>query len=151
VTDGDTTDHTIVRGDLKKIAAQFNPVKIGVDRGFDGWQFTEDLFHDDDLPAVGVGQGWRSQDVPMQQLQVLITDRLLNAGDDPVAAWMFGNAIARKVGPNENLHLDKPQGSAKVDGVAASINAMFCALVVPDEEDNGSKHPTYDFNPLVIL
>ncbi|MEM1027524.1 MAG: terminase TerL endonuclease subunit [Planctomycetota bacterium] len=151
VTDGDTTDHTVVRRRINEIAERFKPINIGIDRNFDGWQFCEDLFHDDELPAVGVGQGWRSQDVPMQRIEQLITDRLLNSGGNPVMRWMIANAIAKKVGPNSNYHLDKARAADKVDGVAALINAMFLAEVVPEEEGNGTKHPTYDFNPLVIL
>lgn len=151
VTDGETTDHNIVRQRIKELAEVYSPSSIGIDRNFDGWQFTETLFNDDELPAVGVGQGWRSQDVPMQRLTQLVTDGQLNAGANPVMRWMASNAIAKRVGPNSNLHLDKARAADKVDGIAALINAVYLVEAVPEEEDNGSKHPTYDFNPLVIL
>ncbi|MEM8783076.1 MAG: terminase TerL endonuclease subunit [Planctomycetota bacterium] len=148
VTDGNTTDHKRVRADVKADAERFNILRIGIDRNFEGWQFTDDLFNDDELPAVGVGQGWRSQDVPMQRIGTLVTEARINAGANPVMRWMIGNAIAKKVGPNQNLHLDRARAADKVDGVAALINAMYLAEVV---DGDPSTPPTWDSCPLVVL
>ncbi|MEM9019948.1 MAG: terminase TerL endonuclease subunit [Planctomycetota bacterium] len=134
VTPGDTTDHQLIRRDINAEAQRFNILKLGVDRNFEGWQFTQDLFNDDELPAVGIGQGWRSQDVPMQRIEALVKEARLNGGGNPVMRWMVGNAIAKQVGPNGNYHLDKSAAADKVDGVAALVNAKHLALAVPEED-----------------
>lgn len=134
VTAGNTTDHKLVRRQINELAEGFNIKLIGVDRNFEGWQFTQDLFEDDELPAVGVGQGWKSQDVPMTRIESLILEGRLNGGGNPVARWQLGNAIAKRVGPNGNYHLDKAKAADKVDAVAALINAFYCALVEPEEQ-----------------
>ena len=148
VTDGDTTDHQLVRAGIKEEAERYNIRKIGIDRLFDGWQFTQDLFNDDELPAVGVGQGWKSQDMPMRRTEVLVREGRLNFGGHPIMRWMIGNAIAKRNGTNECLSLDRAKATDKIDGVAAYLNAMFLAEATPDDEGPPTE---YKDCPLVIL
>jgi phage terminase large subunit-like protein len=145
VTDGDTTDHQVVRARINTLAQRFKIIRLGIDRGFEGWQFTQDLFNDDELPAVGVGQGWRSQDVPMQRIEALVRDARLNAGGNPIMRWQIGNAVAKRVGSNGNYHLDKERAKDKVDGVAALINAMHVAEATPPHDEQ----PYYTECPLI--
>ena len=134
VTEGDTTDHHLIRRRILELAERFPIKAIGIDRNFEGWQFTQDLFNDDELPAVGVGQGWASQDVPMQTLEALVRDRRLNAGGNPAMRHHIANAVAKRTGPTgDNYHLKRTEPEAKIDAVAALINALHVSLKTPED------------------
>ena len=145
-TDGETTDHHRIRAKINELAKRFNIQGIGIDRNFDGWSFTDDLFNIDGLPATGAGQGWASQDVPMQRIEAMVREKRLNAGGHPIMRWMIGNAIARRRGPNENMSLDRPDRASKIDGVAALVNAMFIAESRPEGVET-----YYERSPLAIV
>lgn len=134
ITEGDTTDHNLIRKRTNEICGRFVVRKIGIDRGFEGWQFTQDLFNDDELPAVGIGQGWRSQDVPMTRIETIVRRARLNGGGNSLMRWMIGNAVAKRIGTNGNYHLDRTDRESKVDGVAALINAMYLAEAAEDDD-----------------
>ncbi len=142
VTDGNTTDYKVVRKRINEICSIHKVIRLGIDRNFDGWQFCQDLFNDDELPAVGIGQGWRSQDIPMQRVQSLYTDALLNCGGHPIMRWMIGNAVAKREGTNECLSLDRKNSKEKIDGVAALINATYLAEAIPEEEGPPEEYST---------
>ncbi|MEM8738271.1 MAG: terminase TerL endonuclease subunit [Planctomycetota bacterium] len=145
-TDGETTDHHRIRAKINELAKQFNIKCIGIDRNFDGWQFTDDLFNIDGLPATGAGQGWVTQDVPMQRIEALVKEQRLNAAGNPIMRWMVGNAIAHRKGPNENMSVTKPDRASKIDGVDALINAMYVAESRPEGVET-----YYETSPLVIV
>lgn len=70
-----------------------------------------------------ISQGWKSISTPTKELE-----RRAHAGElehfgNPVLRWMISNTTLR-TDPNGNVKIDKGRPGVKIDGVAATINAL---------------------------
>lgn len=61
---------------------------------------------------------------PTQALERLILGAEINHGNDPVLTWMVSNCETYR-NSNDNIRIIKSQHKNKIDGIAASINAVF--------------------------
>lgn len=145
VTDGDVVDHAHVRRRINEISEGFAVKQIAIDRLFDAYQFTGDLMSDG-FDMVPTGQGWRSQSLPMKELERHVIDGTLRHGGNRCLRWMAGNAVAHQ-DQNENLSLNKRAAKDKIDGISALVMAMGLALA--DAAGAGSNY--YETNPTLIV
>lgn len=145
VTEGNVTDFNVVRARINELAKRFRIKHLGIDRLFDSYQFTNDLMSDG-IDVVPCGQGWRTQSLPMKEIERMVLEGTLNHGGHKVLRWMADNAIAIR-DSNQNLHLDKESAKDKVDGIAALINAVYCWM----NDCSATARPYYEHNPLIVL
>lgn len=61
---------------------------------------------------------------PTQALERLILGAEINHGNDPVLTWMVSNCETYR-NSNDNIRIIKSHHKNKIDGIAASINAVF--------------------------
>lgn len=79
---------------------------------------------------------------PTQALERLILGAEINHGNDPVLTWMVSNCETYR-NSNDNIRIIKSQHKNKIDGIAASINAVFGW----DQELHAPKGVPYIFLP----
>jgi phage terminase large subunit-like protein len=145
VTEGDVVDHAQVRRRINEIAASYEVKQIAIDRLFDAYQFTQDLMSDG-FDMVPYGQGWRSQSLPMQEIERHVIDGTLRHGGNRCLRWMAGNAVAQQ-DQNENLSLNKRAAKDKIDGISALVMSVGIALA----DAGGAGGNYYESNPLIVL
>ena len=79
---------------------------------------------------------------PTQALERLILGAEINHGNDPVLTWMVSNCETYR-NSKDNIRIIKSQHKNKIDGIAASINAVFGW----DQELHAPKGVPYIFLP----
>jgi phage terminase large subunit-like protein len=136
-TPGDAIDYDMVRGQIagfKDVNGAYHPGDkdrfdiqgISVDRGFQGYQFSQeldrDLGGDEKNPKViACGMGWVSMNGPCQELERLLLIKKLNHGGNPILRWMADN-VAVKINPTGGGKSPNKAGSqGKIDGIVGIL------------------------------
>jgi len=121
-TDGDAMDYDFVRGQIVADNSKFNIQSISVDRGFQGYEFSQKL--DKELggteknsKVIACGMGWVSMNGPCQELERLLLIKKLNHGGNPILRWMADN-VAVKINPTGGgKSPNKATSQGKIDGI----------------------------------
>lgn len=77
--------------------------------------------------SVDIHQGYSRLSLPTKTLRAKVYDKKIIHQDDPVLNWAMSNCIVR-MGPTEDIMLDKKSSKHRIDPVAALINAMERAI-----------------------
>jgi phage terminase large subunit-like protein len=130
VTEGDTTDDDAVEDAVLEACREWGVRELGYDKRFAHtlalhWQGAG-------LSVIDVPQGFALNEA-LRKLSTLVVDGSLCHGDDPILAWMAGNAVVRE-GRNKEIRLDKEKSSEKIDGIAALTTAVKLATSQPQEQ-----------------
>jgi len=67
---------------------------------------------------------------PARQLEALVLSGRLHHDGNPVMAWCVSNVVAME-NSHDNLVLDKDKDANKIDGVDATLNALYRCLATP--------------------
>jgi len=82
--------------------------------------------------CIPITQGYRTLSEPTIWLKQLIKDKKIVHDGNPVLTWMISNCSVQ-TNPQGNVMLDKSDKYRKIDGVAATVNAL--ALFLHDKEE----------------
>ena len=126
LTDGNVTDYSVVREDIKRLHSIYQIAEIA----YDDWNASHIAteLQDDGAKMVEFRQGWKSMSEPTCELPGLLADRRLEHGSNPVLNWMAGN-MAVKQDPAGNLKPDKAKSTKRIDGIVAFIMAHSRAML----------------------
>ncbi len=100
------------------------------DKNLATWLYQElfdERFTPIDIPQTFTGLSTATKDFRAKTYQ----KKIIHDGN-PVLAWAIGNAVTR-VGPSENLLLDKGKSKERIDPLAALINCHVRAMVCESE------------------
>lgn len=126
LTPGDVVDYSFVESQLVKWQREFNPAEVAYDP-YNATQFATQL-QAAGINAVEFIQNIKNVNAPTKELMYLVLSGRLHHGDNPVLRWMADNAATvRDV--NDNEKLTKKGSTARIDGLAATINALGRASV----------------------
>lgn len=146
LTPGNVVDYAKVRRDLNDLASDYRIKQISIDRKFQGQQLELDLIADG-FDVVPAGQGYVSQDLPAKELEKLLKAGLLRHGGHPVLAWHASNVVV-DIDKAGNYAINKKRSRSKIDGIAASLMAIFCKM----NDRSGTTSPAfYESNPVIVL
>ena len=115
---------------LDYIELQYNMHKwkkglICFDRHYAAWLKMElDKLH---YIPIDIPQSYTGLSLATKTLRAKVYDKKIIHENDPVLNWAMGNCIVR-MGPSENIMLDKSAAKYRIDPVAAIINAMNRAI-----------------------
>lgn len=136
LTPGDVTDYSYVEAKILDDLQSFDVQTIG----YDPWNATQVV---NDLEADGIDvdrftiirQGTKTLSPVLKELQRLLltgteTKPLFRHHGNPLLRWNVDN-LAVKRDLNDNVQPDKLHGADKIDGVAATLNALSEALTRP--------------------
>lgn len=122
LTPGNVVDYEHLRKDLHRIGSMYQIRQVVVDRKFQG-QALENQLVEDGFEVVGAGQGWITQDLPLKEIERLLRSGRLWHDGHPVLRWHASNAVVDQ-DKNGNYSLNKRKSRSKIDGIAATCNAM---------------------------
>ena len=128
VTDGNAMDYDLVRKQIVEDAQLFDLKLIGVDRQFQGIEFSiklgEDLGHTEKRPIVITCTNHPNKIGPVcQELERRILDRKINHGGYPILRFMI-DSVAVRQDADGNRKPDKDKSQGKIDGVVSMIYAL---------------------------
>lgn len=126
LTPGDVVDYDWIKSVIVDDATKFRVAEIGYDR-WNSSQMVIDLQDKEGLNMTKVGQGVQSMSPALKELERLVKLGKFHAGDNPVMRWMVDNLRVAS-DPAGNIKPDKAKSLAKIDGVSATLDALFCAM-----------------------
>lgn len=131
VTEGHTTDYDAIEHQVGLDAEQFDIASIG----YDPWNATQVVGHLEGggLTMVKVPQTAPQLNDPSKLLESLLVERRFWHGGHPVLEWNADNVQA-VVNSQGHMKPDKENSGEKIDGIAATLNALYVA-VIPVEDD----------------
>jgi phage terminase large subunit-like protein len=77
--------------------------------------------------AISIPQSYTGLSLATKTLRAKVYDKKIIHQNDPVLNWAMSNCVVR-MGPSENIMLDKSAARFRIDPVAALINAMNRAI-----------------------
>lgn len=129
LTPGDVVDYDWIKSVIVDDATKFRVTEIGYDR-WNSSQMVIDLQDKEGLNMTKVGQGVQSMSPALKELERLVKLGKFHAGDNPVMRWMVDNLRVAS-DPAGNIKPDKAKSLSKIDGVSATLDALFCAMNSP--------------------
>lgn len=125
-TPGSAIDYEVVKNDIIQLSKEYHILEIGADQ----WNVQKigSELEDEGLTVVIVDQTLKAFSPVMKELEVLIEQKLLVHGGNPVLRWMFNNTQIKK-DDNENIRPTKKIKTGRVDGIFALIDAAARAFV----------------------
>jgi len=124
-TDGNVMDHERVRFEIAELAAEYKPVAIGYDPGFD--RVIPQSLANDGFPMVEVRSTTANFSEPMKRAEALVRGGSVRHDGNPVMTWMVSNVVAHR-NRGDMIYPTKERAEAKIDGAVA----WFLALAVED-------------------
>lgn len=126
-TQGDAIDYDFIRAEIVKDNLKFNINSMGVDRLFQGYEFSQKLDADiggteKDSKVIACGMGFLSMAGPCQEFERRLLLKKLNNGGNPILRWMADN-VSVKTDPAGNKKPDKASSQGKIDGI---IGILLC-------------------------
>lgn len=124
-TPGNVIDYRYIRKTINELAKEYQIKEIA----FDPWNATQISLElaDDGFEMVEMGQGLRNLSEATKELEALVISKRFHHGGNLVLRWMADNVVIR-MDPNENIAPDKKKSTARIDGIAATINALCRAI-----------------------
>jgi len=132
---GNRLDQDVVRAAVNdaKTVLGFDVQQIG----FDPWNagnLEQDL-QEDGFEIVEVPQVFKHMTAPSREFEADVLDGLVDAGGNPLLAWMASNVVVDRDGP-ENIKPVKKKSRGRIDGIVAAIMARkLAAIEAPEAED----------------
>jgi phage terminase large subunit-like protein len=128
LTPGNVVDYDYLRTKINMLAKDFDIREIVFDR-WNAQGLITDL-QEDGFTMVRLGQGYESLNAPMMNLMTLVKKKELAHGNHPVLRWQSSNVMAA-MDPAGNIKPDKAKSRERIDGIAALIDGLARAMVVP--------------------
>jgi phage terminase large subunit-like protein len=127
-TPGNRLDQDVIRAAVQDARDLFGFVIQTV--GFDPWNagnLEKDL-QEDGYPVVEIPQTLAHMSAPSKEFEADVLDGLVDAGGNPLLAWMASNAVVYRDGP-DNIKPVKKKSRGRIDGIVAAIMARKLAAM----------------------
>lgn len=134
ITDGDTADYDLIE---RRIVSILKRVKHQ-EEGFDPYNaagIAQRLQDRHKIKMTKVRQGFLTLNEPTKQFRDLILRRELRHPGNPIYDWNIRNCQVVK-DTSQNIKLSKEHSGGKIDGAAATINALRCILDAPQPKQS---------------
>jgi phage terminase large subunit-like protein len=130
VTDGESTDLSVVEEAIAEDARRYGPKEIGFDK-YAARQMSQHLAGRG-LQLVDVPQGFFLSEA-VKRLSALVVGGQLVHGNNAVLTWMADNAIIQH-GNEKRIRLDKDESKDKIDGIVALVMALLLWVKQPQDQ-----------------
>jgi phage terminase large subunit-like protein len=129
VTPGAVIDYDLIYEQFRtEIAPPFKPGRVGYDK-HNASQFALQLRDKARFEVVDIPQG-RALSESFKLFEALVRLRRIRHNGNPVLAWCVSNADPKR-DRYENLWLEKPSPTKRIDGVIASVIALNQLVLLP--------------------
>jgi phage terminase large subunit-like protein len=89
--------------------------------------------------VVSMRQGWVTMSPAIKQTEILVRNKRIRHGGNPVLRWMFSN-VALKRDAHDNMSLHKGRSADRIDGMVALVMAVGRAVAFLESGDEGSRY-----------
>lgn len=115
--------------------------------GFDPWNSTQVVQHIEDKGLVGVKvpQSNARLNDPAKRMESLLAEKQFYHGGHPVLEWQADN-VELDITPEGLIRPSKSKSGDKIDGIAATLNALFVSAIPVEEVPEVAFIP-FDDNP----
>lgn len=139
VTPGPVIDYDLIYEQFKdELAPPFRPDRIGYDK-HNASQFALQLRDKARFTVVEVAQG-RALSESFKLFEALVRLRRIRHNGNPVMAWCVSNADPKR-DRYENLWLEKPSATLRIDGVIAAVIMLSQLVLLPPRRKKKAKVP----------
>jgi phage terminase large subunit-like protein len=121
-TEGNAIDQQAVRKNINDMAKIYDIKEIAVDR-WESTQIVQQLTEEDGFIVESMGQGYKSLNAPSKWFEGAVKKNKVIHNMHPVLSWNAGNA-AITTDPTGSIKPDKTKCKDKIDGIAATLNAV---------------------------
>jgi phage terminase large subunit-like protein len=128
LTDGNSTDFTMIEEDIARLSSRFNIVSLAYDSAYASMLVTR-LVNEWGINCRPFKQGIMSVAGPTKQLHEWILKGEIYHDNNPVMNWMLGNVQVFIDDANGNYKIHKGKSKNKVDGWTALVNAIGDYLI----------------------
>ena len=138
ITEGNSIDYAKIRADINALAEQYRVQEVRADP-FNATMLCGLLADEDGIPVTYVRQGYLSLNAPAKELERAIIAHQVQHDGNPCLAWQFGH-VAIEMDSAGNIKPSKAKSTERIDGIAATINAISGILSGPQRsvyEDRG--------------
>lgn len=135
-TPGDVADYELIRRDIVEICAPYYLQSIGFDRQFSS--YIVPALMEDGLRMEVAPQTWLYLTPAALHLEHAIFGKTITHGGNPVLRWNMANVSMQRSDRNNNYLPSKGRSAEKIDGIAATLNAMGQWLKEREEKPQGS-------------
>lgn len=125
-TPGATVDYDYITNKFVELGKIYDIRQVAIDR-WNATQFATNL-SGRGFEVGFVGQGYGSLSAPTKELSALILSKKLQYKINPPMRWMIRN-VAIEQDAAGNIKVSKKKSKERVDGAAALVNAISCAIV----------------------
>lgn len=136
VMQGNGADYEVIRQDINKICAGLRIQAIGYDRALSNY-LTPLLISDGFRMEIFV-QSWDWLTPAAKFFELAIIRKEIIQDGNPVMRWNMANVTMQRSDRNDNYLPSKGKSAEKIDGVAASLNAIGQWLKERGEKQQGS-------------
>jgi phage terminase large subunit-like protein len=121
-TPGNTVDYDYLEKHILESKEKYNVVDIG----YDSWNSSQTVVNllNQNVMMNKIIQGFRSLSQPTKDLEKIIVSGKFVHFDNAPLKWQFGNVVISQDAAG-NIKADKERSKDKIDGVAATVNAMY--------------------------
>ncbi len=130
LTEGDVIDYDVIRAKVNELASEYEIQEIAYDP-YNAQQIVTQLTGDG-FTMVPIRQGFLSLNAPTKRLLELVLTGSIAHGGHPALRWMASNVIVSTDAAG-CIKPDKSLCREKIDGIAATINALARAIVIPEK------------------
>ena len=145
LTPGNVVDYGFVRREVRELAARYDLKRLLADK-YNALKTAIELKEEDGLPVEFLTQGFLSLSPATKQLERLVLAGTLRHGGHPILRWNASNAVAVRDEAG-NIKLSKKRSTRKIDGLAATVNAIAAAT----SGDDVAGASVYETRGLVVL
>lgn len=128
-TSGNVVDYATIREKFFELAGKYKILQVGVDP-WNKFNIVPQL-QADGLNVFDVRQGYKSMSPAMKEFERLLLNKQITHGGNPVLRWMQDSTVAI-CDPVGNIKPDKSGKNKRIDGIVASIIAVFVMLEAPE-------------------
>lgn len=137
---GGEIDQDLVRRDIVTAHKRFGLIDVGYDP-YNCSQLAKSLTTDDGVQMTAVPQTMPFLAVPSTEFERAMLAGKIRHNHNPALTWMIGNAVAISDN-NGNVRPSKRRSKARIDGLAATLDALQRALA-PDQGNPVSEEPAF--------
>lgn len=141
-TEGNSMDYAAIREKINQIGKLYKIQEIAFDE-WNAYQMGQDLTTDG-FTMIPTPQTIKKLSEPTKEFEKLVVSQRLTHGANPVLRWMVDNAVVR-MDDNENMAPTKKKSTGRIDGVAATLNALSRAMVRVEKKPSVYKRRGVDF------
>ena len=121
-TPGNIIDYRMMVNDITEIIYQYDFKAIAYDRAMAHSGLAQDLISAD-LELYEISQFITQLSAPTKEFETLVSSGKFEHFNNPVMRWMMGNVVIQR-DTNANIKINKSKSLNKIDGIAATINAL---------------------------